>query len=57
MGLGAQNERSHCKARRPDLTLEDERRKEINVVDMACPGERNKIVNNIHEKKYSILVG
>ena len=34
--------RTHCTARRPDLTLEDEIKKEIYIVDMACPGERNK---------------
>lgn len=34
--------RTHCKARRPDLTLEDETKKEILIIDMACPAERNK---------------
>ena len=36
--------RTHCKVRRPDLTLEDERKKEINIVDTVCPVEGNKIV-------------
>ena len=36
--------RTHCKARRPDLTLEDKRKKEINIVDAACPAEGNTIV-------------
>ena len=31
--------RTHCQARRPDLTLEDERKKEINIVDIACPAK------------------
>ena len=38
--------RTHCKAKRPDLTLEDERKKEINIVDMVCPAEGNKIVKS-----------
>lgn len=36
--------RTHCKARKPDLTLEDQRKKEINVVDMASPATGNKRV-------------
>ena len=42
--------RTHCKARRPDLTLQDERRKEINIMDMACPTEGNKIVKRNTKK-------
>ena len=34
--------RISCTARRPDLTLEDSRKKEILLVDMACPNEWNK---------------
>ena len=29
--------KTHCKARRLDLTLEVERKKEMNIVEMACP--------------------
>ena len=35
---------TRCKTRRPDLTLEDETKKESNIVDMVCSAERNKIV-------------
>ena len=34
--------RTHCTARRPDLILEDNEKKKIYIIDMACPGERNK---------------
>ena len=34
--------RTSCTARRPDLTLEDSRKKEIMLIDMACPYESNK---------------
>ena len=37
-------------ARRPDLTLEDELKKMICIVDMACPYE-----SNIHEKRIEKL--
>ena len=48
--------RTHCKARRLDLTLEDERKKEINIVDMACPEEGNEIVKrNEKIQKYQQL--
>ena len=37
--------RTYCKARKPDPTLEDQRKKERkNVVDMACPAAGNKRV-------------
>ena len=36
--------RTHCKARKPDLTLENQRKKEVNVVDMACQAAGNKRV-------------
>ena len=40
-------------ARRPDLTLEDETKKEIYKIDMTCPGEGNKIAKrNEKIKKY-----
>ena len=48
--------RTHCTARRPDLTLEDETKKEIYVIDMACPGEGNKIAKrNEKIQKYQQL--
>ena len=48
--------RTHCKARRLGLTLEDERKKEINILDMACPAEQNKIVKrNEKIQKYQHL--
>ena len=34
--------RKNCTARRPDLTLEDSEKKEITIIDMACPNESNK---------------
>ena len=34
--------RTNCTARRPDLTLEDDRKKTILLVDMACPNEGNR---------------
>ena len=34
--------RKNCMARRPDLTLEDSEKKEITIIDMACPNESNK---------------
>ena len=34
--------RTSCTARRPDLTLEDSRKKEIMLIDMECPYESNK---------------
>ena len=50
------NLRKTEKARRPDLVLEDKERKELYVVDMACPSERN-ITEKIVEKlrKYQQL--
>ena len=39
--------RTYCKARKPDLPLEDQRKKVINVVDMACPAAGNKTVEII----------
>ena len=54
MGLGAQDENS-LKARRLNLT-EDERKKEINIVDMAYPAEGNKIEKgNEKVQKYQQL--
>ena len=29
-------------ARRPDLTLEDQEKRKIFIIDMACPNESNK---------------
>ena len=34
--------RMNCTARRPDLTLEDEEKKTILLVDMACPNEAKR---------------
>ena len=34
--------RIECRARRPDLTLEDNEKKTVMLVDMACPSEANK---------------
>ena len=31
-----------CSARRPDLTLEDNEKKEILLIEMSCPNENNK---------------
>ena len=31
---GEHKMRTHCKARKPDLTLENQRKKEVNVVDI-----------------------
>ena len=36
--------RTSCTARRPDLTLKDSEKREIILLDMACPNESNKIV-------------
>jgi len=48
--------RTHCTARRPDLTLEDEIKKEIIIIDMACPAERNKEATRKEKmKKYQQL--
>ena len=48
--------RTPCMIRRPDLTLEDETKKEIYVIDMACPGEGNKIAKrNEKIQKYHQL--
>ena len=33
--------RKTCTARRPDLILEDKEKKNIYIVDMACPQESN----------------
>ena len=43
LGLGHKM-RTSCTARRPDLTLEDSEKREIILLDMACPNESNKIV-------------
>ena len=34
--------RTTCIARRPDLTLEDNEKNEIYIVDLACPSENNR---------------
>ena len=48
--------RTNCKARRPDLTLEDENKKEIYIIDMACPAEKNKETTRREKKnKYQQL--
>jgi len=50
--------RTHCKARKPDLTLEDQRKKVINVVDMASPAtgnrrvERNKNIQQYQQLRF-----
>ena len=47
---------THYEARKLDLTLEDERKKEINILDMACPAEGSKIVKrNEKIQKYQQL--
>ena len=44
--------RTHGKAWRPDLILEDERKKEIfYMVDVACPAEGNKSEKKIKRSK------
>ena len=42
--------RTNCTARRPDLILEDNEKKEIYIIGMACLGERNieKFFKNIN---------
>ena len=48
--------RTNCTARRPDLTLEDEEKKTILLVDMACPNEANRQVKREEKiKKYEQL--
>ena len=48
--------RTNCTARRPDLTLEDEEKKTILLVDMACPNEVNRQAKREDKiKKYEQL--
>ena len=48
--------RTNCTARRPDLTLEDNAKKKIFIVDMACPYESNKDAKRIEKiQKYQQL--
>ena len=48
--------RTSCTARRPDLTLEDSEKKEITLIDMACPNEWNKNVKQEEKiRKYQQL--
>ena len=48
--------RTNCTARRLDLTLEDEEKKTILLVDMACPNEANRQVKRKEKiKKYKQL--
>ena len=48
--------RTSCTARRPDLTLEDREKREIILLDMACPNESNKIVKRDEKiRKYQQL--
>ena len=48
--------RMNCTARRPDPTLEDEEKKTILLVDMACPNEANRQVKLEEKiKKYEQL--
>ncbi len=48
--------RTSCTARRPDLTLEDGEKKEIILIDMACPNESNKNVKREEKiRKYQQL--
>ena len=48
--------RTNCTARRPGLTLEDEEKKTILLVDMACPNEANRQVKREEKiKKYEQL--
>ena len=45
--------RTNCTGRSPDLTLEDEEKKTILLVDMACPNEANRQVKQeVKIKKY-----
>ena len=48
--------RTNCTSRRPDLTLEDEEKKTILLVGMACPNEANREVKREEKiKKYEQL--
>ena len=48
--------KTSCKARRPDLMLEDSEKKEIVLIDMACPNESNKNVKREQKiRKYQHL--
>ena len=48
--------RTNCTARRPDLTLEDNEKNEIYIVDMACPSENNKVNKRLEKiPKYQQL--
>ena len=48
--------RTNCTARRPYLTLEDEEKKTMLLVDMACPNEANRQVKREEKiKKYEQL--
>ena len=48
--------RTNCTARRPDLILEDEEKKTILLVAMACPNEANRQVKREEKiKKYEQL--
>ena len=54
-GLG-HSMRTNCTARRPDLALEDEEKKTILLVDMACPNEANRQVKQEEKiEKYEQL--
>ena len=48
--------RTTCTARRPDLTLKDNEKNEIYIVDMACPSENNKVNKRLEKiQKYQQL--
>ena len=48
--------RTNCTTRRPDLTLEDEEKKTIFLVDMECPNEANRQMKREEKiKKYEQL--
>ena len=48
--------RTTCTSRRPDLTLEDNEKNEIYIVDMACPSENNKVNKRLEKiQKYQQL--
>ena len=48
--------RTNCTARRPNLTLEDEEKNTILLLDMACPNEVNRQVKREEKiKKYEQL--
>ena len=47
--------RTNCTVRRPDLTLEDEEKKTILLVDMACPNVANRQVKRHQEIRTTLL--